>query len=89
MGKTPLEELQELMPELKESEILPADKGYVENAVQMASGEWGLKEEFRGPILKQHATYLRNLAENHSHYGSNSGARELLLKAVGLIGRIE
>jgi hypothetical protein len=90
MEKTPLEELKELMPQIKKESIHLVDVWYIQDVLKTADdgnkmfSETGKKEFFQGA-----ADYLGNVAESNSHYISYPEAQALLKNVVGLISRLE
>jgi len=79
--KTPLEELIEFIPQATDKGLCPTEVDYIQYAVEMASNNGDNKNI----LLKSHARYLGNLAENHPHYRKNPEAQKILRKVAGFI----
>ena len=88
MEKTPFEQLKELMSGIENYELLPVDRRYLNDALEIASGEImpGARKKALVVLYRGH---LNNVAEKHSYYASNPDSKEFILKATGLLKRID
>jgi len=83
--KTPVEELRELIPQLEESDVCPAEISTVKSAIEQAVGN----SLYRTKHLEASVGYLRDIAEKTEYYRSRPKTQTLLRQAVGLIAKIE
>ena len=90
MEKTPLEELKELIPKIKNESIHLVDVWYIEDVLRAAAGENKMVSETgKTEFFKSTADYLGNIAENNSHYIAYPEAQALLKNVVGLIRKLQ
>jgi hypothetical protein len=89
MGKTSLEELKELMPQIKNESIHLVDIWKIEDVLKAAAGENKMVSETgKTEFFQSAADYLGNVAENNSHYISYPEAQALLKNVVELIRKL-
>jgi hypothetical protein len=89
MGKTPLEELKELAPQIKNESIHLVDVWKINDVLDAAAGENKMVSETgKKEFYQSAADYLGNIAENNSHYLAYPKAQALLKNVVGLIRKL-